>query len=102
MVCLAGAVGMEFGAELVAVGMIDLAEYAQRLRPCPVRCGGVTQVVVGVAEVVEGGGLGPAVGEFPAEVQRSLVARDGLLVIAELVMNVAEAVQDGTLPVGCP
>ena len=35
-------VGLEFGAEPVAVGVIDLAEYVQRLRPCPVGGGGVT------------------------------------------------------------
>jgi hypothetical protein len=35
-------VGMEFGGEPVTVGVIDLAEYAQRLRPCPVSGGGVT------------------------------------------------------------
>lgn len=35
-------VGMEFGAEPVTVGVIDLVEYAQRLGPCPVGGGGVT------------------------------------------------------------
>jgi hypothetical protein len=33
---------MEVGGEPVTVGVIDLVEYAQRLRPCPVSGGGVT------------------------------------------------------------
>src|SRR5579859_3952162 len=95
-------VGLEFGGEPVAVRVIDLAEYTQRLRPRPAGGGGVAEAFAGVAEVIEGGGLVPAVGDFPAAIQGSLVAGNSLLIIAELVIDVADAVPDGVLPVGCP
>ena len=55
--------------------------------------------VVDITEANEGVGLVIAIGEFLAQVQRPLIAADGLLVIAEMVMNVAEAVPGGGLPV---
>jgi hypothetical protein len=57
---------------------------------------------VHVAEVVERIGFVIPVAEFPAEIEGSLIAGDGLLVAAELVMDVAKAVPGALFPVAFP
>lgn len=49
--------------------------------------------------MIERVGLVEAVREFAVEVDGALIARDGSLVLAELVVDVAEAVPGGRLPV---
>ncbi len=79
--------------------MVELAEDAQGTGPGPAGGRGVTRAELGVAEVIERVGLVEAVREFGVEAGGPLVARDGSLVLAELVMDVAEAVPGGGLPV---
>ena len=98
----AGAAREELGTDLVAVGMVDLLEDAQRQRPRPAGRTDVARAAVDVAEVVQRDGLVVAVGALPAQLDRPLVAGDGLLVVAQLVMDVAKAVPDRLLGAGLP
>src|SRR5262249_61015605 len=92
----------ELGADLFAVGMLDLVEDRHRLPPRPAGGPDVTGAVVDVAEAGEGIGLVEPVGEVTGERDGPLVAHDGLVVVAPLVMGAAEAVPDGALPVPFP
>src|SRR5262249_4549413 len=92
----------ELGADLFAVGMLDLVEDRHRLPPRPAGGPDVTGAVVDVAEAGERIGLVEPVGEVTGERDGPLVAHDGLVVVAPLVMGVAEAVPDGALPVPFP
>ena len=78
--------------------MADLVKDAQRKRPGPAGGVGVARAVMDVAEVIERVSLVVAVGEFLADIKGPLIAADGLLVVAELVADVAEAVPGGGLP----
>src|SRR5579871_1492755 len=88
----------ELGADLVAVGVVDLAEDPQRLPPRRVGSPGVARAVVHVAEAAERVGLVEPVGEIAGQRDGPLVARDGFVVVTALMMGVAEAVPDGPLP----
>jgi hypothetical protein len=79
--------------------MVDLVEDEQGMCPGPFGGLGVTGAELNVAEVIERVRLVEAVRQFLVEVNRSLVARDGSFVLAELVMDVAEAVPGGGLPI---
>src|SRR5215469_18187098 len=94
--------GGELGADRAAVGVLDLIEDAQRVRPRAAGGGVVARAVVDIAEAVKGLGLAVAVGEFAVEINGPLVAREGLAEVAGLVANIAEAVPDGRLPVARP
>jgi len=79
--------------------MVELVEDEQGICPGPFGTLGVTRAELDVAEVIERVGFVEAVREFPVEADGSLVAGDRSLVLAELVMDVAEAVPGGGLPV---
>src|SRR5215472_9585626 len=66
--------------------------------PCPAGGNKVTGAVVHVAEVVERIGFAIPVAEFPAEIKGSLIAGDGLLVVAEFGVTVADVIEDHYLP----
>jgi hypothetical protein len=53
---------------------------------------GITGGVMGVAEAGEGVGLAEAVADLPVQVEGLLVARDGLALVAEVMVGIAEAV----------
>jgi hypothetical protein len=80
----------------------QLIQRAQRLGPGPAGRAQVAHALVDVAEPVERARLVVPVGELAAQVQGPLVAGDGAMVVAELVVDVAEAVPGGGLPVALP
>jgi hypothetical protein len=89
---------VESGHDLVAVGVADLVEDAQRLRPGPAGRLGVACAVLDVAETGEAVSFVEPVGEVPVEADRLLVAPDGPLLMTEVMVNEAEAVPGGRLP----
>src|SRR5712691_5467730 len=82
----------EFGADSLGVGMADAVEDVQGVPPG--LAGGLRAActVVGVAEVSQDDGLPVEFSGRGEEAQSLLVAPDGLLVLTEPVMDVAEAV----------
>src|SRR5207248_3513005 len=92
----------DLGPDPVAVGMPQLVQRAQRLRPRPAGRARVARAVVDVAETIERARLVVPVGELAAQVQGPLVAGDGAVIVAELVVDIAEAVPGGGLPVAFP
>jgi hypothetical protein len=56
---------VEFGADLVSVGMVELVKDVQSLPPCPFRLGGASGGGVGVADVRQDPRLGGAVANLP-------------------------------------
>jgi hypothetical protein len=85
----------ELGADLVAVGVVDLAEDPQGFAPGPVGGRGVARAVVDVTEAAERIGLVEPVGEVTGQRDGPLVACDRFGVVATLMVGVAEAVPDG-------
>ena len=79
--------------------MVDLVEDEQGVCPGPPSDLGVTRAELDVAEVIERVRFVEAVRQCPVEVDGALVAGDGSLVLAELVLDVAEAVPGSGLPV---
>ncbi len=75
--------------------MIDLTEYAQGLFPGLPGSALLARAVLDIAEMIERDGLVVPVGAFPAQVNSPLIAGDGLGVVAEVLMDVAEAVPGG-------
>src|SRR5439155_12557622 len=86
----------------VASGVPQRIQRAQRLRPRPAGRARVARAVVDVAEAVERARLVVPVGELAAQVQGPFVAGNGAVVVAQLVMDVAEAVPGGGFPVAFP
>jgi hypothetical protein len=83
--------------------MIDLAEYAQGMFPGVPGSGALARTVVDIAQVIERDGLVVPVGTSPAQVNRPLIAGDRLLMVAEVLMDVAEAVPGGeVVPAASP
>lgn len=82
--------------------MADLVEDAQRTGPGPVGCLVVAGAVLDVAQTVERVGLVETISQFPPEIDRPLITRNGLLVVAEPVMDETQAVPGGGFPVGLP
>lgn len=87
----------ELGADLIAAGVVDLLEDPQGPAPGRAGCGGIAGAEVDVAEVVKCVGLVETVA-VPGEVKGPFVACDGFPEVTAMVMDVAEAVPDGTLP----
>src|SRR5215469_2077820 len=87
----------ELGADLIAVGVVDLIEDPQSPAPCLTGRGGIAGAEVDVAKAVKCVGLVETVA-VPEEVNGPFVAGDGLPEVTAMVMDVAEAVPDGTLP----
>src|SRR2546421_4903531 len=85
----------EFGADLGGVGVVHFVEDGQGLLPGVAGGLRVAGGVVGVAEVGEGVGLVVAVAGVPDQSEGVLVAGDGLGVLAEVVVGVAQAVPGG-------
>lgn len=83
---------VEFGADLVGVGVVQLGEDGECVLPGLAGSVALTGGVVGVAQVRQRLGLEIAVAEIPAQRECVLVARDGLPVVAEVVVDVTEAV----------
>src|SRR6185437_16921653 len=79
--------------------MVELVVDAQRGQPGLLGGGCVTCTELDIAEMVQRVGLVETVGELPVEADGPLVARDRLLVVAELMVDVAEAVPGSGLPV---
>jgi hypothetical protein len=90
---------LEFGAEGVGVGVVQVVEDGQGLLPCLTGCFGRAGRVVGVAEVGEGHGFPIPAAEVAVQVDGVVVAGNGLGVVAEVLMGVAEAVPGTGLPV---
>jgi hypothetical protein len=89
----------ELGTDLIAVGVVDRVEDPQGLGPGPAGRGGIARAAIHVAEAAERVSLAETVGELPGQVDGPLVARDGLRVAADLVMDVAKAVPGALFPV---
>src|SRR5262249_50636735 len=62
-----GVDGGEFGADLVGVGVLEFVEDGQGLLPGTAGGVGISGIVVGVAEVGEGGGFVVAVAKIPEQ-----------------------------------
>ena len=77
---------------MFGVGMVEVVEDGQGLLPGLAGGPGVAAGVVGVAEVGEGVSFVVAVAEVPDQSEGVLVAGDGLGVVPEVVVGVAEAV----------
>src|SRR5437016_2994473 len=84
---------IELHPYLYGVGVVELVEDVQRLLPGDPGGVRVARGVVGVAEIDERLGLPVAVAEVTPQRQGPLVADDRLVVVTELVVGVAEAVQ---------
>lgn len=82
--------------------MVDVVENAFRTGPGRARGPRVCRAVLHVAQMIERVGLIEGVCQFPVQVGGLLVAGDGLLVAAELMVNVAETVPGRGLPVALP
>jgi len=78
----------------LGVGVVEVVENVDGLLPDLAGGVGVASGVVGVAEVDERAGDVEGIAEVPGV----LVARDGLGVVAEVVVGVAEAVPGGGWP----
>src|SRR5215469_8863755 len=73
--------GVELEANLVAVGMVDLAEDAPGMFPCLPGGALLARGVMDIAEVIERDSLVVPVGTLPAQVDGPLVAGDRLLMV---------------------
>lgn len=83
---------VEFRADPVGVGVVELVVDGQRKLPGRAGGGEITSGVMGVAEVGEGFGFAVPVAEIPVQLATVLIAVDGLAVVAEVMVCVAEAV----------
>lgn len=83
---------MEFGGDLVGVGVAEVVEDIHRALPGLAAGTGIAGGTVGVAEVGERDGFEIAVTESSVQLEGMLVAGDGLMVVAEVVVGVAEAI----------
>ena len=72
--------------------MADLVEYRQGMHPGPPGGDDVAGAVVDVAEAGKGAGLAVTVAELGVQVEGTLKADRGLLVVGQPVMGVAQAV----------
>ena len=79
---------------MVGVGMAEFVEYVDSLFPD--FTGGIV-VAGGVEGAAEGVGFAVPVADVPAQVDGALLAGGRLLVLAEVVVGVAEAVPGGGL-----
>src|SRR6185312_4325011 len=93
---------VELGADLIAVGVVDLLEDPHRPGPGLAGRGKIARAAVDVAEAVERVGLVETVGELPGEADGPLEACDGLPEVTAMVVGVAETVPGGTLPAPFP
>ena len=82
--------------------MVDFLEDPQGLEPGPAGLDEIARALVHVPEVDEGFGLVVSIRELAAQLDGSLVVGNGLLVVAEPVVNITEAVQRGLHPVVFP
>ena len=87
----------ELGPDLAGAGVVAAVEYGQGLPPRVAGRLRVTDGALAVAQVREHDRLGVVVGELPEQAEGALVARDGLPVLAEVVMGVPDAVQGASL-----
>src|SRR5262249_22308038 len=87
----------DFGADLCGVGMVQAVEDAQCFFPGFAGGVGIAEGVVGVAEAAEGTGHVVLVAEIAADDEGLPVARNGSVVVTQLVMDVAKTVQDARL-----
>src|SRR5215472_6943427 len=92
----------ELGTDLVPVGVVDLFEDPQGLGPGRAGSGEIARAVVHIPQTDERFGLVVTIRELATVHDGSLIVGDGLLVMAESVVNVAEAVQRGLHPVVFP
>ena len=89
---------VEFRADGVGVGVVDVGENGQGLLPGIPGRSVVAGGVVGIAEAGEAVGFVVAVADVVVQADGVLVAGDGLGVVGEVVVGVGEAVPGG----GCP
>jgi hypothetical protein len=89
--------GAEAGADLAGIGMLQVVKDGQGLLPGAAGGQLVSSCLAGVAEVGEDLGPAAAVAGVAVDVECLLVAGNGLGVIAQLVVGIAEAVQGGGL-----
>src|ERR1051326_49932 len=82
----------ELGADAAGIGVIDLLEDPQGLRPGPAGGASVARAEVHIAEAGEGTGLVVAVTESAVQAESTLVADRGLLVVGEPLVSVTQAV----------
>lgn len=87
------------GTQRIRVGEAELVDDGQGPGPRGLGGDGVVSGVLGHAEVDESGGFAVAVPAAVEQVDSPLVGVDGLLVLTELVVDVAEAVLDVGLAV---
>jgi len=83
---------MKSGPNLLGVGMIEFIKDRQGLLPAATSGVGFAGSVVGVAEVGECLAFAIAFADGPVQIKGVSVAGDGMLVLAELVMDVTEGV----------
>src|SRR5215467_1686681 len=82
----------ELGADLLGVGVAEAAEDVESLSPCVMRGIDVPVVVVDVAKVSERLRLAFGLADFPVQVARLLITGDGLVPVAEVAVDVGDAV----------
>src|SRR5215218_2941234 len=83
---------MEFGTDGLGVGVVDFVENGQSVLPGVLAGRGIADGVVGVADVGEDGCFAVAFADVPEQVNGVLEAGDGLGVVAQMVVSVADAV----------
>lgn len=88
----------ELDADVLAVWMIYFIEDTQSMRPGAAGSVQVPRAAISVANVVECIGFVVLVGEFAAKVKGPLIACNGLLIVTELMVDVAETVPGGGFP----
>src|SRR2546421_7443750 len=99
---LCGAGGRDLGAYRVRVAVVEVGEDRQRLPPGVQGRFVVADGVVTVAEAIVDRRFEVSVAEPPVDGERCLVVGGRLGVLAEVVMDVPEAVPGGALPVELP
>src|SRR5215831_19489885 len=90
----------ELGADLVGVGVVEVVQDRERFLPGRAGLVWVPSGVLGVAEMAERLGLAPAVVGHPVTAEGPLIAGGGFGIVAEVVVGVAETVQDRGLQLG--
>jgi oligopeptide/dipeptide ABC transporter ATP-binding protein len=83
---------VQFGAELLCIGLAQVIEDDQGVAPGGAGGGVIADGLVCVADVGEGLGLDVAAAGLPEQIEGGPVAVDGLVVVAELLVYVADAV----------
>jgi hypothetical protein len=87
---------VEFSADLVSVGVVQIVEDNKGLPPGVAGRFAVTSGVASIAEVGERGGFVITIVEFPPQAEGLLVVGEGPGMVTEVLVGGAEAQTSGT------